>query len=105
MEKFLTDWDIWLYPVSPTPAFTHRRRSTSFEIEGKTVPYSLAMGMYNNTTTVAANPIVTLPIGKSRQGLPIGVQIHSKRWSDERLLDISELIVEVIGGFEKPTGF
>ncbi|MDY6902529.1 MAG: amidase, partial [Cyanobacteriota bacterium] len=23
MEKFLTDWDIWLYPVSPTPAFTH----------------------------------------------------------------------------------
>ncbi|AFY55473.1 amidase, Asp-tRNAAsn/Glu-tRNAGln amidotransferase A subunit [Rivularia sp. PCC 7116] len=105
MEKFLTDWDLWLCPVSPTPAFSHRRRATPFEIEGKTVPYSLAIAMYNNTTTVAANPIVTLPIGKSQEGLPIGVQVHGKRWSDKRLLDISELIVQVIGGFEKPNGF
>lgn len=105
MEKFLIDWDIWLCPVSPTPAFTHRRRGSAFEIEGKTVPYSLAQGMYNNTTTIAANPIVTLPIGKSTQGLPIGVQVHAKRWSDARLLDISELIVQLIGGFEKPSGF
>ena len=49
MDKFLSDWDIWLCPVSPTPAFTHRRKSTPFEIEGKTVPYSLAIAMYNNT--------------------------------------------------------
>ena len=105
MEKFLTNWDIWLCPVSPTPAFTHRRRGTPFEIEGKTVPYTLAIGMYNNTTTTAANPIVSLPMGKSSEGLPIGVQVHGKRWSDARLLDISELIVEVVGGFEKPSGF
>lgn len=105
MDKFLTDWDIWLCPVSPTPAFTHRPRSKPFEIEGKTVPYSLAIAMYNNTTTVAANPVVSLPMGKSNQGLPIGVQIHAKRWSDKRLLDIAELIEQVIGGFNKPSGF
>ena len=105
MDKFLSDWDIWLCPVSPTPAFTHRRKGTPFEFEGKTVPYSLAIGMYSNTTTLAANPIVSLPMGKSSEGLPIGVQVHAKRWSDARLLDIAELIVEVIGGFEKPSGF
>lgn len=25
MEEFLSEWDAWLCPVSPTPAFTHRR--------------------------------------------------------------------------------
>ncbi len=69
------------------------------------VSTSLARGMGMDAKTVAANPIVTLPIGKSPEGLPIGVQIHSKRWSDRRLLDISELIIKVIGEFEKPTGF
>ncbi|MDJ0732753.1 MAG: amidase [Nostocaceae cyanobacterium] len=96
MEKFLCEWDIWLCPVAPTPAFTHRRRGTPIEVNGQKISYSLAMSMYNNTTAVAGNPIVTLPMGKSRSGLPIGVQVHGKRWSDARLLDIAQLITPLL---------
>jgi len=77
------------------------------KIQAKAADEALSRGefVYPNTPTVTANPVVTLPMGKSQEGLPIGVQVHGKPWSDARKLDIAELIVEIIGGFEKPSGF
>ena len=50
-------------------------------------------------------PALVIPIAKGRNGLPIGVQVIARRWDDERLLAIAELIVEVTGGFQRPPGY
>ncbi|MGB3758125.1 MAG: hypothetical protein WBA07_17380 [Rivularia sp. (in: cyanobacteria)] len=55
-----------------------------------------AIAIYNNTTTKAVIAIVSLAIG---------VHIHRKRWNYARSLNIADLIVEVISGFEKLNRF
>ncbi|HZK92234.1 MAG TPA: amidase [Stellaceae bacterium] len=42
---------------------------------------------FNSTWTLAWTPCVTLPAGAGPGGLPLGVQLVSQRFSDERLLD------------------
>lgn len=104
-ESFLSKYDIWLCPVSSTPAFTHRRMGKPLEVDGQKVSYSMAMGMYNCPSVLAGNPVVVLPIGRSKEGLPIGVQIQSKRWDDFRLLNTAEYIEKIVGPFERPPNF
>lgn len=50
-------------------------------------------------------PALIMPLAKDRNGLPIGVQFIGRRWDDERLLAIAELISEVTGGFQRPPGY
>ena len=46
---------------------------------------------------VAGTPCVVLSIGTDREGLPIGVQVHARRWADERLLDVAATLERVLG--------
>ncbi len=50
-------------------------------------------------------PAVVIPLSKDRDGLPFGVQVMGRRWEDERLLAIAELLSEVTGGFQRPPGY
>jgi amidase len=36
--------------------------------------------------------------------LPFGLQIIGKRWSDERLPGIAEIVPQLTGGFRQPPG-
>jgi amidase len=54
---------------------------------------------------LTGSPVVVIPIGKSKAGLPIGVQIVGKRWQDLELLAIAEKIDLVAGNFQHPPGY
>ena len=43
-------------------------------------------------------PVVTLPTGLNRAGLPVGVQVIGPFLSDRRLLRIAELLESASGG-------
>lgn len=105
MERFLSGVDAWLCPVACTPAFTHRRTGASVEVDGVDVPYMLAAGGYTSVFNVTGHPSVVIPIGKSQEGLPIGVQIVGRKWSDRKLLMIAKALEEVASGYERPSGF
>ena len=64
---------------------------------------SLACGGYTMPLNFTGSPVVTIPIGKSKLGLPIGVQIVGKRWHDMELLAIAEEIDRAIGYFQHPS--
>jgi amidase len=51
------------------------------------------------------HPVVIIPLAKDRNGLPIGVQVMGRRWDDERLLAIAEVLSGVAGGFQRPPGY
>jgi amidase len=48
---------------------------------------------------------VVVPIGRSSDGLPIGVQIVGKRWGEMELLAVAEQIAAVTGGYQRPPGY
>lgn len=45
------------------------------------------------------------PREKDQNGLPVGVQIIGRRWSEERLLAIAKPIAAVTAGFRCPPGY
>ena len=105
MENFLSNWDVWLCPVVPIPAFTHRRSGEDIEIDGKQFPYLKGIGAYTTIFNLVGNPVVVLPLTQSQEGLPIGVQVVGKRGSDMKLLLIAEKLTQITGIFQSPPGY
>ena len=105
MEGFLSDWDVWLCPVAPVPAFTHRQSGEPIEVDGHEFSYLTAIGAYTAIFNLTGNPAVVLPFTQSQSGLPIGVQLVGRRGSDMRLLGIAEKLTQVTGFFQRPPGY
>lgn len=99
-DRWVAGVDAWLLPAGPE-AFTHRRTGAAFEVEGRTVPYGDLVGPYHCPLALFGVPVLSLPI--RREGLPIGVQVVTPRWHDDRLLAIGEAIETALGvGYRPP---
>jgi amidase len=98
-------FDAWLCPVTATPAFTHRKTGQPLDVDGSRVSYFLAVGGFTSTFNVSGNPVVVLPAGRSKEGLPIGLQVVGQRWRDERLLGIAGSLDDLIGDLRTPPGY
>jgi Asp-tRNA(Asn)/Glu-tRNA(Gln) amidotransferase A subunit family amidase len=99
--RFLEQMDrypILLCPVSTGPAFRHGERS--WDIEGKTVEY-LDSFCYSQYFNLLGNPAAAVPMGRSPEGLPIGVQIVGRPWEEEQVLAVAAR-VEKAGGWREP---
>lgn len=105
IESFLGQWDVWVMPVFPIPAFTHRRDSEALSINGQKISQVIACTAFNTVFNMTGHPVVSMPVGHSREGLPIGVQIVGKRWGEMALLDAAEKIDGVIQEYKRPTGY
>ncbi len=110
MERFLSDWDAWLCPVSPTPAFTHRPSGLGkpvqpLDVDGQLLPYWIGNMAYTSILNLTGNPVVVLPLARSQEGLPIGVQVVGRRWHDMALLHVAAQLTAVTGPFQRPPGY
>ena len=105
MENFFSDWDVWLTPVVPIPAFPHQPSREAIEIEGKTFPYLKAIGAYTTIFNLTGNPAVVLPLTQSQSNLPIGVQVVGQRGRDLKLLAIAAQLCQITGLFKLPTRY
>ena len=105
MDCFMNEWDVWICPVSITAAFSHCDFARSIEVDGVKYPYLLACGGYTMPLALTGHPVVVIPIGQSKSGLPIGVQVVGKRWQDRELLAIAQQIDEIAGDFQHPPGY
>jgi len=103
MDAFLTDWDILLCPVAPGPAFPHCEPGTQIPIDGELIDYAL-MNAYCTVFNVTGSPSLVLPLALSDTGLPIGMQLVGKRWSDGNLLMIGEQLEAAMGARPRPPG-
>jgi Asp-tRNA(Asn)/Glu-tRNA(Gln) amidotransferase A subunit family amidase len=94
MEKF----PILLCPVCAIPAFRFGERS--WVVEGQRIEYLDAM-RYTQWFNLLGGPAAVVPVGRSPEGLPIGVQIAGRPFEDERVLGIAAAI-ESNFGYEPP---
>ncbi len=92
-------YPVLLCPVAAIPAFRHGERS--WEVEGRTVQY-LDAWSYTEWFNLLGTPAVAVPVGKSPEDLPIGVQIVARPWEEEIALSVAAVVEEQCGGWRLP---
>ncbi|MGA9671817.1 MAG: amidase [Terracidiphilus sp.] len=91
-------YPVLLCPVASVPAFRHGERA--WDVEGRTVEY-LDAWRHTQWFNALAAPAAVVPVGKSPEGLPIGVQIVARPFQDEIALGIAA-IVDAAFGYRVP---
>ena len=95
----MQDYPVLLCPVCSIPAFRHGERK--WKIDGQEVEYFDVM-RYTQWFNVLAAPAVAAPVGRSPEGLPIGVQIVARPFEDETALAVAAVIDREFGFVAPP---
>ena len=98
----MQNYPILLCPVAAIPAFRHGERS--WEIDGQTVKY-LDAWSYTEWFNLLGTPAAVVPVGQSREGLPIGVQIVARPWQEELVLAVAAALEEQCGAWRTSLRF
>ncbi len=90
----MESYPILLCPVASIPAFRHGERS--WVVDGQRVDYLDAM-RYTQWFNALAAPAAVVPVGRSPEGLPIGVQIVARPYEDEVALAVADIVDKAFG--------
>ena len=91
-----------LAPVCGVPAFRHRERR--WDTGSKPIGLFEAM-MPVTPWNLLGLPAMTVPFGKSAEGLPIGVQLIGRPYEEELILEVAVRLEEARGPFPGPPAF
>jgi len=90
-DEAFTKVDAIVTPTTPTPAFKL----------GEKVDDPLAMylaDIYTVTANLAGVPGITVPCGKSKEGLPIGMQVLGKHFDEVTVLKAAHVVEHALAG-------
>lgn len=90
--EYFSQYDALITHVLPIPA--HKHGVDRFVIDGKEVDATYLQGA-TVPLNVTGLPGIALPFGKSREGMPVNVQIVGKWHAERTLLHIASLLEEV----------
>ncbi|HBB95740.1 MAG TPA: amidase [Blastocatellia bacterium] len=93
--RWMSQTPLIVAPVSSTPAFTHRARRVDVKGESISVFRSCS---YSQTFNVFGLPAAVVPVARTADGLPIGVQVIG-RPNSERAVLAAAAIIEQSAGF------
>lgn len=94
MLEEMSAFPVLLCPAASVPAFRHGERK--WTIDGQTVEYFDAMRYTQWFNTLGA-PAAVVPVGRSPEGLPIGVQIVARPFEDELALGVAAIVDDAFG--------
>ncbi len=81
-QKALADFDFIICPTAPSPAYKLG--------EMKDDPVEMYLGdIFTVQANLAGIPAISLPLGETASGLPIGVQVMAGKFKEEKLLAFS----------------
>jgi len=87
--------DILVSPVSPTTAFRLGEKTAD--------PLQMYLGdVYTVAVNLAGLPALVVPCGLDSDGMPIGVQLIGKPFSEKKLLQAGQAIEQALGRFVSP---
>jgi amidase len=105
--EFFTGTDVLLCPVVPVPPFRHVHTSDGSNWSRATLadhgerPYRDLIGWSALIGSVYL-PVTVAPIGRTVDGLPIGVQVVAPYLEDRTALAFARCISDVLGGYVPP---
>ena len=107
-QTYFEQVDVFLSPVSITPAFPHDH---SVPIGARVIATEDGPRRYLDnlnwisTATLTGCPATVAPAGLTDAGLPVGIQIMGPYWEDATPLTFAALLAKEIGGFRPPPGY
>jgi len=106
-QDYFRTHDAFLMPTTFSAAFPHdhsphatRRIPTA---QGDR-PYA-DLNFWASFATLAGLPATVAPIGRTRDGLPVGLQVVGPYLEDATTIDLAGHLADVLGGFTPPPGF
>jgi Asp-tRNA(Asn)/Glu-tRNA(Gln) amidotransferase A subunit family amidase len=87
-EEALFNRDALLIPTTPLPA-TRIEDDVETELLGKRVNTFRTFTRNCNPISMVGYPAITIPAGYSASGLPIGLQIVTRPWEEDKLLSMA----------------
>jgi amidase len=107
-NAFFRDWDVLLCPVISTSAMPHRQDGETWErrivVEGTDMAYNDQL-FWPGITGGFHLPATVAPIGRTKAGLPIGVQIAGPIHGDRTTIAMAGLLEQAGYGFVAPAGW
>jgi len=94
--------DAIIFPTTILPARPIEGSMETVELNGEQVP-TLPSYIHNtDPASIAALPGISLPVGLTASGLPVGMEIDGPEQSDRRLLAVAKTIEGIIGFGGRP---
>ena len=107
-SEFFRDWDVLLCPVAASAAFPKNEQGQRWEqtipVNGRQVPTTDQL-FWAGWNGVVGLPGTSAPIGLTRSGLPVGVQIISPYLEDLTGIEFAKLLEQEYQAFEAPPGY
>ncbi len=104
--EFFDKCDLLICPMGYGPAFVKTKIGNAISYDGQTLPYGKYIWPFVACFNASGHPAMNLPLGMSKEGLPIGVQVVGKYWAEPDMMKFARLCAENrIGKFEKPEGY
>ncbi len=105
---FFEEWDVLLCPAFAVPALPHMQEGATWErsysVDGGNIAYN-DMLFWSGITGAYHLPSSVAPIGRSSEGLPIGVQIVGPLYGDRTTIEVAALIEQAGHAFIAPPGW
>ncbi|MFJ7217821.1 amidase family protein [Amycolatopsis sp. NPDC098790] len=103
--RWFADVDVLLCPVTAMPAFPHDHTgdigTRVVEVDGVARPHMSTIG-WCGLFSVLGLPTVTMPIGRTPAGLPVGVQVVAAHGADSTATAFARHAASVVGGYVAP---
>ena len=108
-ERFFTDHDVLLCPVTVVPAFPHQHdgnwRSRKVMVNGDERSYT-DITTWTSFIGGAYLPVTTPPLGLTKSGLPVSVQVVAPYLEDRTAMHVARHLAELTGtGYVPPPDF
>ncbi len=100
--------DVFLMPTTFTAAFPHDHTHPDqrmIRCRKEAIQPFWNLLDYISPATLTGCPATTAPVGLSRSGLPVGLQIVGPYLEDATPIAFAKLLAQEIGGFQAPKGY
>jgi len=95
-QAFAQGIDAILTPATPSPAFGLGEMNSADPVE------MYLQDVFTVTVNLAGLPGITVPVGLSAQGLPLGLQMIGRPWDEAGLLNHAYVLEQAAGFVSKP---
>ncbi len=87
-DALLNEYDFILTPTAPEPAFDIGKKETD-----PVVAY--LYDIFTVQASLAGVPAISLPVGNTTKGMPLGLQLLTKRFAEQELLNFSQYFLKL----------
>jgi len=101
-ENFFKQYDFFICPVTYDAAFKKCESWKPIKADDGTMVEYMDYVAYAYVINATGHPTITVPLGLNKQGLPMGLQIVGRYYSEPELLHLSKLLEPLTPKFQKP---